>query len=72
MQSFALSQRETEHHRLFEALAASDKVFIELSTLYRNSDVSAIRDLREGTEGKSLLHMAARLGNMKLIQFLIK
>ena len=74
MTSFSNSMidRNNKHIELFDTLIADENAFKELCKIYKHLDLSIIRDIRVGYEGKTLLHHVVKSGNIHMVNFLIK
>lgn len=70
--SNSIQERNLKHIELFDTLDADENAFKEVCKLYKHLNLSVIRDIRVGNEGKTLLHHVVRAGNMHLTNFLIK
>ena len=73
MISAALLKRDNDRSKLFELLSNHDEknFAIEFDKL-SVEDVSALRDNRSGSECKTLLHHACKLGNLKVVRYLVR
>jgi hypothetical protein len=69
----AVHQRSFEHAKLFDLFYSDENQFIEVCQLMKqHTNISLIRDVRSGSECKTLLHHAAKEGNMRIIKFLLR
>jgi len=74
----AIAQRELETAKMFESQRKANldehhdiSLFTEQVDKFKNCDLSSFRDATIGFEGKTLLHHACKMGNMRMVRYLI-
>jgi hypothetical protein len=74
----ALAQREQDKTKLFESQIKANldehhdiSLFTEQLDKFKGCDLASIRDTSVGFEGKTLLHHACKMGNMRMVRHLV-
>lgn len=74
----AFAQREQEKVKLFESQIKANmdehhdiSLFVEQLDKFKDCDLASIRDTSVGFEGKTLLHHACKMGNMRMVRHLL-
>ena len=73
MFSVAIAKRDADRAKIFDYLSKQDeKAFAAEFDRLSLEDVSTLRDTRLGSECKTLLHHACKIGSLRIVRYLVR